>query len=182
MLGGALGMGAWIGGTDGGNTTSDGDSRWPTHSRASLAPSGSLEPLDVLAAQALAWEGLGQGEAPTPRSLALAEPSETPLPLDGLRDGSAYGAMEAASPFRDIICAPEFTWPCEWAEATVMCESSGNPNAYTTETINGITYEFVGLFQVLGGSYDPYQNTTEAHTQYVQWQRGERQRPWPNCP
>jgi hypothetical protein len=63
-----------------------------------------------------------------------------------------------------------------------MCESSGNPNAYATETINGITYEFVGWFQVLGGSYDPYTNAVQAHRQYVQWQRGERGRPWPGCP
>ncbi len=105
-----------------------------------------------------------------------------PLPL-GTKYSGSLPSMLAEAQLRDLICSPEFTWPCDWALRTVVCESSFNLNAYSTETINGITYEFIGPWQVLGGSYDPYTNTAQAHIQYVQWQRGERPTsPWPNCP
>lgn len=48
--------------------------------------------------------------------------------------------------------------------------------------IDGVTYTFVGLFQVLDGPADPLENARAAHRQYVQWVNGERTRPWPHCP
>jgi len=81
-----------------------------------------------------------------------------------------------------IVCSPAFTWPCDWALATVFCESSYNPNAVGTEVVNGIRYDFNGLFQVVGGSFEPWENAMQAHKQYLEWQQGLRPRPWPNCP
>lgn len=81
-----------------------------------------------------------------------------------------------------LVCTAEFAWPCEWAIATIQCESSGDPNVVAVENSGGVTYYFVGLFQVLNGPTDPHQNAVEANIQYVQWQEGKRGRPWPACP
>ena len=79
--------------------------------------------------------------------------------------------------WRSLVCSLPFTWPCEWAIAVIMCESSGNPNAYNPAG------PYIGLFQVLNGPTDPYLNTVEAHIQFVEWARGVRTvSPWPNCP
>lgn len=191
MLGGALALVAWIGGNTWQSASSntkgitarfiDVDDPSATAPYVNVTADTNGRHVDVLRTQARVWAVVAVGaEAPVPTSLDILDPEAT----GWLRDPRVLPVPRVASeaPFRDIICAPEFTWPCSWAEATVMCESSGNPNAYATETINGITYEFVGWFQVLGGSYDPYTNAVQAHRQYVQWQRGERGRPWPGCP
>lgn len=82
----------------------------------------------------------------------------------------------------EIVCSPEFTWDCDWALAVVNCESSGNNNAIGSEYYQGRIVYFYGWFQVHNGPLDPYLNTVEAHIQYVQWQNGQRAKPWPNCP
>ncbi len=75
----------------------------------------------------------------------------------------------------DVVCAPEFSWPCEWAVRTVMCESGGDVYAYNPAG------PYVGWWQDLDGPYDPYLNTVEAHRKYVAWQRGLVALPWPYC-
>ena len=70
----------------------------------------------------------------------------------------------------------QFTWPTEWALAVIQCESSGDPLAYNPAG------PYVGLFQVLNGSSDPYTNALQAHYQYRQWVEGIRAvSPWPTC-
>lgn len=80
--------------------------------------------------------------------------------------------------WKAVVCTDEFSWDCEWAIATLSCESSFNPNAVGVEG----NLRFYGGFQVWNGPVDPYLNAVEAHIQYVQWQRGEKLDPWPNCP
>ena len=80
---------------------------------------------------------------------------------------------------RSVVCRPEFTWDCQWALDTTLCESSWRANA---QGIEG-SLAFNGLWQVWNGPFDPYLNTVEAHVQYVEWQEGVRVNdPWPNCP
>ena len=92
-----------------------------------------------------------------------------------------------------IICAPSLPWPCEWATATVECESEFNPRAVGSEwydsdgdTILELWY-FYGLWQIASRTppgegmdwlFDPYLNTIEAHIKYVDGGTGD----WPNCP
>jgi hypothetical protein len=98
----------------------------------------------------------------------------------------------AACAVRAIACAPQYEWSCDgWVIPVIFgagnpsCpngESGGDPNAQGSEVINGVTYYFNGWWQVEGGSFDPAENTRQAYAQWLQWQRGERPRPWPNCP
>lgn len=83
------------------------------------------------------------------------------------------GAVEQ---WRGLVCNAPFTWDCGWALAVIDCESSGHADAVNPAG------PFVGLFQVLNGTTDPYQNAVDAHIKYHAWQRGEVGPPWPNCP
>lgn len=130
-----------------------------------LAPALPLDGSDV---------SLALVEAP-----ALADPEPASLVPDR---AAGREVVAVGSSVESIVCSAEFTWPCSWALATVQCESGGNPNAIGRELYNGEWQEFRGWWQVWNGPFDPYLNTVEAHIQYVQWQRGERMRPWPNCP
>lgn len=99
---------------------------------------------------------------------------------------------------RDLLCRPEFSWPCGWVLDLVRgpCpsglgewgESGGDPGAIGIELHDfdrdGVpeTYRFVGLFQVWDGPLDPYANAQAAHRQYNEWMDGERSvSPWPRC-
>lgn len=113
------------------------------------------------------------------------KPSTTPG-LEGIRrSDDGVPVMRGVAVRRDwapLVCAAPFTWSCEWALAVIDCESSGNPGAVGHEVIDDVDYYFYGLFQVWNGPLDPYANALDAHVQYVEWQRGKRGRPWPNCP
>ena len=84
------------------------------------------------------------------------------------------------SDYRDLICS--YDWPCDWAMSVVRCESSGKAEAVATEQYEGRTLQFMGLFQVWDGSLHPAENVRQAYAQWLEWQRGERANPWPNCP
>ena len=86
---------------------------------------------------------------------------------------------------RPIICAEGTPWPCEWATATVRCESSGLADAWATKVIDGIRYWFHGWFQIVSESphpgplADPVYNTERAAEKY----RSEGPASaWPGCP
>ena len=100
----------------------------------------------------------------------------------GVRVDDMEGAVADEFYIRALICSPEFSWDCGWAMSTVWCESRFDPNAQGAEWYQGRLWHFNGLWQIAEGPFDPYLNTVEAHIQYVQWQRGLRARPWPNCP
>lgn len=81
-----------------------------------------------------------------------------------------------------VVCTSEYQWSCEWAIAVIYCESRYDYTAIGHEVINGVDYYFVGWFQVISGSSDPYINTDQAYKQWLEWQSGQRTRsPWPNC-
>lgn len=95
--------------------------------------------------------------------------------------GTEQGGLRKGVPTDEwawLVCADPFTWPCEWALAVIDCESGGDPNAQGGEWYNGRWYNFNGLFQVVGGSFDPYTNAMEAHWKY----HNEGVGAWPNCP
>ena len=75
----------------------------------------------------------------------------------------------------EIVCAPHWTWDCGWALRVVECESGGDPDAYNPAG------PYVSLWQVLNGSFDPWENTRQAHQQFVEWQQGLRGNPWGYC-
>jgi len=81
-----------------------------------------------------------------------------------------------------VVCDGNYAFPCDWAISTILCESSGDAEAEGQEIYNGEVVTFEGWWQIVNGPTDPVQNTIEANIQYVQWQNGERSRPWPNCP
>ncbi len=118
---------------------------------------------------------------PTPISTATAIPTSIP----GVQPHTvAPRAGSDVTTLQKLICSSEFTWLCEWAFAVVECESTWDPNAQGVEwnPTSQRWLHFNGLFQVLGGSFDPYTNTVQAHIQYVEWQQGIRLvSPWPNC-
>ncbi len=99
--------------------------------------------------------------------------------------GEGGGDRQAGVPLLDthlaqdwtaLVSQPIFTWPTEWALAVIQCESGGNPLAYNPAG------PYVGLWQVLNGSSDPYTNALQAHYQYRQWMEGIRAvSPWPTC-
>ncbi len=74
-----------------------------------------------------------------------------------------------------IVCAPHWTWDCGWALRVVDCESGGDAEAYNPAG------PYIGLWQVHNGSFDPWENTAQAHRQYTEWQQGLRGLPWPHC-
>ena len=83
-----------------------------------------------------------------------------------------------------IVCGASYIWPCDWATATVMCESGGDPYAHGHEWYQGHYWHFLGLFQIavpdhIGNDwlYDLALNTVEAHLKYVSGGTGH----WPNC-
>lgn len=88
----------------------------------------------------------------------------------------------------DVICDPQYLWDCGWALATTWCESNWDPTVQGHEQLDlngdGVLedYYFNSWWQVAFGSFDPYINTQQAYAQWVEWQRNERARPWPNCP
>ena len=65
-------------------------------------------------------------------------------------------------------------WP-PWALRVGECESGGDALAYNPAG------PYVGWWQVLNGSFDPYENTAQAHRQFVEWQQGLRGNPWGYC-
>lgn len=114
--------------------------------------------------------------------VAVTTGVESSRTADSGGEVSGQPALSREDGVRSVVCAAPFTWPCDWALDVVFCESTYDPNAVAVEYINGEYVEFHGWFQVTWGSFDPYENAVEAHIQYVEWQRGERLRPWPNCP
>ncbi len=126
----------------------------------------------------------------TPTPTSTSTPTSTPLPatsvdtatitLPQIEPTIVRPRSEGIS-LQAIVCAPEFSWDCGWALAVVWCESTNNPNAQAVEVIGGVTYYFNGLWQVLGGSFDPLENTRQAYGQWLEWQAGARQNPWPGC-
>lgn len=128
---------------------------------------------------------------PALRDLHQPEPDLRPDAPELVLPGSGEGEIDeelgttsdgVVPSIRSIICGSAYAWPCEWALAVVFCESSNDPGAVGREIIDGREYRFVGWFQVEGGPTDPIANTDAAYVQWQQWQRGERPRPWPNCP
>lgn len=104
---------------------------------------------------------------PTPTATAARMPSSWVESVSGNVD------------LQSLVCSAEFTWPCEWALAVIMCESGGNPQALSP-------YGDAGLFQVAtvhGYSqaqlFDPVFNTRYAHELY---NGGSGTGNWPNCP
>ena len=100
------------------------------------------------------------------------------------RDSEVLRGSEAA--FVAVACRPEFSWPCEWATATVRCETGGtfDPYAHGHEWYRGVYYHFLGPWQIAVTMheenewlYDPYQNTIEAHLKYGT----QGVTAWPNC-
>jgi hypothetical protein len=82
------------------------------------------------------------------RSAATAAPAR----------GTAYG------PWADLV--NQYPWPTQTAYRIMMCESGGNANAYNARS--GAT----GLFQILGGPFDPAANVAMAFRMWQQrgWQ------------
>jgi uncharacterized protein YabE (DUF348 family) len=82
-------------------------------------------------------------------------------------------AAQAQGEWHDLVCS--YNWDCSWAMAVIMCESSGNPNAYNPQG-------YVGLFQIWEGYganlRDPTTNIAAAYSLYVSGGTGN----WPNCP
>ncbi len=81
-----------------------------------------------------------------------------------------------------VICAPQYSWDCGWAVATVMCESNGSPNAHGHEWYQDQLLHFFGWWQVVAPHendwlFDPVLNTIEAHIKFME--RGAA--PWPYC-
>ncbi len=82
-----------------------------------------------------------------------------------------------------IICAAGLPWTCEWAEATVLCESGGLTTALATEIYEGKRYWFHGLWQIASTSPLPRRlalpeyNTEIAAEKYRSGGPGH----WPNC-
>ncbi len=91
-----------------------------------------------------------------------------------------------------IICAEGTPWLCDWALATVQCESGGNPTAWATEIVEvfidgvwvWVRYYFHGLWQIASTSpdpgplADPVYNTERAVWKYINEGTGA----WPGCP
>ena len=92
-----------------------------------------------------------------------------------------------------IICAEGTPWPCDWALATVQCESGGNPTAWATEIVEvfidgawvWVQYYFHGWFQIASTSpdpgplADPVYNTERAVWKYINEGPAHA---WPGCP
>ena len=82
-----------------------------------------------------------------------------------------------------IICAEGTPWTCEWAMATVWCESSGVDTALATELYKGRRYYFHGLWQIVSESpdpgplADPVYNTALAAEKFLSGGAGH----WPAC-
>jgi len=88
---------------------------------------------------------------------------------------------------KDVICAAKFTWPCDWAIAVAICESTLQANVVGGEWYRGQYWYFYGWFQIAsltppGGGMDwlldPVANTAEGHYKYITQGVGA----WPNCP
>lgn len=75
----------------------------------------------------------------------------------------------AYGPWADLI--NQYPWPADTAYNVMMCESGGNANAYNASS--GAT----GLFQILNGAFDPYENVALA---FKMWQSRGWQ-PWRAC-
>lgn len=75
-----------------------------------------------------------------------------------------------------MVCTSEFAWTCAEALAIIHCES----REYV-DIVNPAG-PYVGWWQNLNGSSDPYLQTVEANIKYVAWQRGQVDDPWPACP
>jgi hypothetical protein len=75
----------------------------------------------------------------------------------------------AYGPWADLI--NQYPWPAQTAYNVMMCESSGNANAYNASS--GAT----GLFQILDGPFDPHENVALA---FRMWQQRGWQ-PWRAC-
>ena len=139
----------------------------------------------------LCWDGAGGLDAPLADLEAAAWAlggMERPVRLDRSAGTDQFGDSSARGDGRgDVadahvppaalaatICAPEFTWDCGWAERTVACESSGDPNAVGSEWYQGELWYFVGLWQIatrdtamIPTLQDPVTNTLEAHWKYL---------------
>ena len=92
--------------------------------------------------------------------------------------------MADGDQLRALICGAAYAWDCGWALRTVMCESSGNPNAVGSEWYEGELWYFVGLWQIATQApamipvlQDPVRNTAEADGKYLHGGAGH----WPLC-
>lgn len=102
-----------------------------------------------------------------------------------------YVVSVSAARWRALVCTNPFVaWPCDWALATISCESSSDPNAWATELVDtdgdGIRerWYFHGLWQIAsrlpdaGPLANPYLNTVEANLKYANGGTAH----WPGCP
>ena len=106
----------------------------------------------------------------------------------GYSDGEPRSQFvgQATSDIQAIICAPQWSWPCWWANAVVGCESGFRPDALNPAG------PYYGLFQIWGGHteeggllahlepvelYDPAVNTSGAAIIYAAQGPGA----WPVC-
>ena len=111
------------------------------------------------------------GPTATPAATVEASPTAAGRYLPAV-DKLAVVLGDRATRIR--ICA--YPWPCEWALGVVACESSGNPNAYSSAG------PYLGLFQIWqgygGNLYDIETNIATAARLYSTGGAGH----WPNCP
>ena len=114
---------------------------------------------------------------PTATPAATTTVEATPAYVGrGVRQAVGFSSILGDSEARVTICA--YDWPCEWAVNTMLCESSGDPNAYNSAG-------HVGLFQVdpvlhgftIGELYDPATNIEAAYAIYLSEGPGA----WPWC-
>ena len=95
------------------------------------------------------------------------------------RQAAAFAKARAYAEVPDwqsVVCT--YDWPCDWAWATIECESSGMIDASSNPP-------YVGLFQIdsqlygdMGDLRDPIVNIDAA---YTLWARDGGVH-WPNCP
>ncbi len=116
--------------------------------------------------------------------LCLVRPVDRCVLERGNADAIRLPSADVRSDIEAIICAPGTPWPCEWALATVACESSFRVEAWATEIHNGRRYWFHGWFQIVSTSpnpgplADPVYNTERAAWKYINEGTGA----WPGCP
>ena len=138
-------------------------------------------------AQGFAWMAYAEAVEAAASRAAYGEVSSASSMEDGQAgvDVLPNGGVLLGS-FLAVACRPEFSWPCDWAVATVRCETGGtfDPYAHGHEEYRGVYYHFLGPWQIAVTThegndwlYDMYANTVEAHLKYA----ASGTAPWPVC-